>query len=188
MAVVRAAPDGARRYLARPDIFHLHGVTSAMAVEILAAHIPAPDGAAALAHVHAEHAALYAATAPVAEPHPARPRGSELTAAAVRSLDPAPGQAGRGLSARVCGNRRSGLRCCRGNGHRPACLTGGRRPACPGAGLLGGRERIIAACRRRPGRSAAGPQSVTAFGREVRRSAPVVRAAEARNPGASDDY
>ena len=33
-----------------------------MAVEILAAHIPAVDGAAALAHVHAEHAALYAAT------------------------------------------------------------------------------------------------------------------------------
>jgi len=88
MAVVRAAADSARRYLARPDIFHLHGVTGAMAVEILAAHIPAPDGAAALAHVHAEHAALYAATAPVAEPHPARPRGSELTAAAVRSLDP----------------------------------------------------------------------------------------------------
>ena len=88
MAVVRAAADGTRRYLARPDIFHLHGVTGAMAVEILAAHIPAPDGAAALAHVHAEHAALYAATAPVAEPHQARPRGSELTAAAVRSLDP----------------------------------------------------------------------------------------------------
>jgi hypothetical protein len=39
MAVVRAAADGARRYLARPDIFHLHGVTGAMAVEILAAHI-----------------------------------------------------------------------------------------------------------------------------------------------------
>jgi hypothetical protein len=40
MAVVRAAADGARRYLARPDIFHLHGVTGAMAVEILASHIP----------------------------------------------------------------------------------------------------------------------------------------------------
>jgi hypothetical protein len=88
MALVRAAADGARRYLARPDIFHLHGVTGAMAVEILAAHIPAADGAAALARVHAEHAALYAATEPVTEPHPARPRGSELTAAAVRSLDP----------------------------------------------------------------------------------------------------
>ena len=88
MAVVRAAADGARRYLARPDIFHLHGVTGAMAVEILAAHIPATDGAAALAHVHAEHAALYAATEPVTQPHPASPRGSELAVAAVRSLDP----------------------------------------------------------------------------------------------------
>ena len=88
MAVVQAAADGARRYLARPDILHLHGVTGAMAVEILAVHIPAGDGAAALAQVHAEHAALYAATQPVTQPHPARPPGSDLTAAAVHSLDP----------------------------------------------------------------------------------------------------
>jgi len=88
MALVRAAADGARRYLARPDIFHLHGVTGAMAVEILAAHIPATDGAAALAQVLAEHAALYAATEPVTRPHPASPPGSELAGAAVRSLDP----------------------------------------------------------------------------------------------------
>jgi hypothetical protein len=88
LAVVRAAADGARRYLARPDIFHLHGVTGAMAVEILAAHLPATDGAAALAQVHAEHAALYAATEPVTRPRPARLPGSELTVAAVRSLDP----------------------------------------------------------------------------------------------------
>jgi hypothetical protein len=88
MAVVHAAADGARRYLARPDIVHLHGVTGAMAVEILTAHIPASDGAAALAQVHAEHAAMYAATAPVTRPHPASPPGSDLTVAAVRSLDP----------------------------------------------------------------------------------------------------
>ena len=88
LAVVRAAADGARRYLTRPDIFHLHGVTGAMAVEILAAYIPATDGAAALAQVLAEHAALYAATEPVTQPHPASPPGSELTVAAVRSLDP----------------------------------------------------------------------------------------------------
>jgi hypothetical protein len=88
MAVIQAAADGARRYLARPDIFHLHGVTGAMAVEILAAHIPATDGAAALAQVHAEHAALYAGTDPVTQPHPAGPPGGELTGAAVRSLDP----------------------------------------------------------------------------------------------------
>ncbi len=59
-----------------------------MAVEILAAHIPATDGAAALAQVLAEHAALYAATEPVTQPHPASPPGSELAVAAVRSLDP----------------------------------------------------------------------------------------------------
>ena len=88
MAVVEAAAGGARRYLARPDIVHLHGVTGAMAVEILAAHIPAADGAAALAQVHAEHAVLYAATEPVTQPHPASPPGSELAVAAVRSLDP----------------------------------------------------------------------------------------------------
>jgi hypothetical protein len=88
VAVVRAAADGARRYLARPDIVRLHGVTGAMAVEILAAHIPATDGAAALAQVHAEHAALYAGTEPVTQPHPASPPGTDLTVAAVRSLDP----------------------------------------------------------------------------------------------------
>jgi hypothetical protein len=88
MALVRAAADGARRYLARPDIFYLHGVTGAMAVEILAAHIPATDGAAALAQVHAEHAALYTVIEPVTYPHPASVRGSELAVAAVRSVDP----------------------------------------------------------------------------------------------------
>jgi hypothetical protein len=84
----RAAAGGARRYLARPGIVHLHGVTGAMAVELLAAHIPATDDAAALAQVHAEHAALYTATEPVTQPHPASLPGGELTAAAVRSLDP----------------------------------------------------------------------------------------------------
>jgi hypothetical protein len=87
MALVRAAADGARRYLARPDIFHLHGLPVRWPL-ILAAHIPATDGAAALAQVHAEHAALYAATEPVTHPHPASLRGSELAVPAVRSLDP----------------------------------------------------------------------------------------------------
>jgi hypothetical protein len=87
-AVVRAAADGARRYLARPNILHLHGVTGAMAVEILIGHIPAAEATAALARVHAEHAVLYAGVAPVDEPRPAGPPGGELTGAAVRSLDP----------------------------------------------------------------------------------------------------
>jgi hypothetical protein len=87
-AVVRAAADGARRYVARPNILHLHGVTGAMAVEILVGHIPAQAAAAALAQVHAEHAALYAGVDPAAEPRPAGPPGGELAGAAVRSLDP----------------------------------------------------------------------------------------------------
>ena len=87
-AVVRAAADGARRYLARPNILHLHGVTGAMAVEILIGHIPAGAATAALAQVHAEHAALYAGVEPADEPHPASPPGGELAGAAVRSLDP----------------------------------------------------------------------------------------------------
>jgi hypothetical protein len=88
LAVVYAAADGARRYLTRPNIFNLHGVTGAMAVEILVPHISAAAGAAALAQVHAEHAALYAGTPPAAEPRPASPHGGELALAAARSLDP----------------------------------------------------------------------------------------------------
>jgi hypothetical protein len=87
-AVIDAAAQGARHYLGRPNILNLHGVTGAMAVEILAGHIPAPAAAAALAQVHAEHAVLYAGTRAVSEPAPARPPGTELTLAAVRSLDP----------------------------------------------------------------------------------------------------
>ena len=87
-AVVDTAAQGARYYLARPGIPNLHGVTGAMAVEILAGHIPAPAAAAALAQVRTEHAVLYAGTQPAAEPRPASPPGIELTRAAVRSLDP----------------------------------------------------------------------------------------------------
>jgi hypothetical protein len=87
-AVVRAAADGARHYLARPNILHLHGVTGAMAVEILVGHIPATAAAAALAQVHAEHARLYAGVEPVDDPRPATAPGDELVPAAVHSLDP----------------------------------------------------------------------------------------------------
>jgi hypothetical protein len=88
-AVVRAAADGARHYLARPNIVHLHGVTGAMAVEILVGHIPVTAAATtALAQVHAEHAALYADVEPAGEPRPGTLPGGELAGAAVRSLDP----------------------------------------------------------------------------------------------------
>jgi len=87
LAVVHAAADGARRYLARPTISHLHGVTGAMAVEILAGHMPSTAAAAALAQVRAEHASLYRDTSPADQPHPANLRGHELAQTAVHSRD-----------------------------------------------------------------------------------------------------
>lgn len=65
--VITAAAEAARRYLAQPTIFYLHGVTGAMAVEMLADHLDTGTAAGALAQIHAEHAALYGQTAPVRE-------------------------------------------------------------------------------------------------------------------------
>ncbi|HET6966250.1 MAG TPA: hypothetical protein VFH58_15855 [Acidimicrobiales bacterium] len=58
-AVVTEAAAAARYYLADPSILNLHGVTGAMAVQLLVDHIPPAAGEAALAQVRAEHAALY---------------------------------------------------------------------------------------------------------------------------------
>ena len=87
LAVVHAAADGARRYLARPTIPYLHGVTGAMAVEILARHVPAKAAAGALAQVRAEHGSLYRGTSPAYQPRPANLRGNELALTAVHSRD-----------------------------------------------------------------------------------------------------
>ncbi|MBO0713822.1 MAG: DUF4243 domain-containing protein, partial [Acidimicrobiales bacterium] len=57
--VVAAAEEAARHYLAAPSIFFLHGVTGAMAVELLIDHLPRATGEAALAQLHAEHAAMF---------------------------------------------------------------------------------------------------------------------------------
>lgn len=65
LEVAHAAADAARRYLARPNIIHLHGVTAAMAVSILVRHVDEATAAAALAQVRGEHAALYARVEPV---------------------------------------------------------------------------------------------------------------------------
>jgi hypothetical protein len=61
-AVTEEAATGAHHYLAAPNIFNLHGVTGAMAVELMAGHLAPEDGAAALAQVRADHAAMYAGT------------------------------------------------------------------------------------------------------------------------------
>ncbi len=58
--VTAEAATGAHHYLAAPNIFNLHGVTGAMAVELLAPHLAPEDAAAALAQLRAEHTAMYA--------------------------------------------------------------------------------------------------------------------------------
>ncbi len=59
LALVDAAAGGAQHYLASPNIFNLHGVTGAMAVDLMADHISPEAGAAGLAQVQAEHASMY---------------------------------------------------------------------------------------------------------------------------------
>jgi hypothetical protein len=86
--VVRAAAGGARRYLARPTIINLHGITGAMAVELLVDHLPPAAAAAALAQVKAEHTALYRDTSPVSEVQPVAVDYGALAAVAAESRDP----------------------------------------------------------------------------------------------------
>lgn len=87
MALAEAAADAARRYLPRPSIFYLHGVTGAMAVALLVPHLDEAAGIDALARVLVEHQALYGG----AEPSTATPVGvpaADLVAKAVASRDP----------------------------------------------------------------------------------------------------
>ena len=57
--VIEAAADGASRYTTRPNIFNLHGVTGAMAVEILVDHVQPEAAADALRQIRAEHSSMY---------------------------------------------------------------------------------------------------------------------------------
>jgi hypothetical protein len=50
---------GARHYATSPSIFHLHGVTGAMAVELLLGHMDPGAAARAVAQVEAEYGVLY---------------------------------------------------------------------------------------------------------------------------------
>ncbi|HEY6624387.1 MAG TPA: hypothetical protein VIX85_11175 [Acidimicrobiales bacterium] len=88
LAVVGAAADGARRYLTHPNILNLHGVTGAMAVEILVGHITEPSAIAGLAQVRAEHTALFAGTSPTETPETAGIDPADLIGNAEQSGDP----------------------------------------------------------------------------------------------------
>jgi hypothetical protein len=86
--VVDAAAGAARHYLASPGIVELHGVTGAMAVELLVPHLSAGDAAAGLAQVRAEHRALYGRTESVAQPQPTGTAPLLLADRAAATRDP----------------------------------------------------------------------------------------------------
>jgi hypothetical protein len=86
-AVAAAAGYAARRYLAAPSILYLHGITGAMAVELILDHLPAAAGEAALRQVDAEHAALFAGIEPVKEVGVVGVPEAELSQAAANSRD-----------------------------------------------------------------------------------------------------
>lgn len=65
-AVVAFAADAARRYLAKPNIIHLHGITAAMAVSILVDHVDQETAVAALAQLDGDVAGLIGGTTPAA--------------------------------------------------------------------------------------------------------------------------
>jgi hypothetical protein len=87
-AVVAAAAGAARYYVASPSIPFLHGVTGAMAIELLAPHLSGPDQAAALVQLEAEHSAMYAGARRVAEVRVAGASRQQLATAAESSGDP----------------------------------------------------------------------------------------------------
>jgi hypothetical protein len=87
-AIVVAAAGAARYYRAAPSVYFLHGVTGAMAVELLALHLRGPDRANALAQLAAEHAGMYSGARPVTDVRVVGiPRG-QLAKAAEASGDP----------------------------------------------------------------------------------------------------
>jgi hypothetical protein len=86
-AVAAAAGQAARRYLAAPSILYLHGITGAMAIDLIIDHLPPAAGEAALRQVSAEHAALYGSVEPVNEVSVDGVPDGELAEAAANSRD-----------------------------------------------------------------------------------------------------
>jgi len=87
-AVVASAADGARAYLADPSIFNLHGVTGAMAVDLLVDHLRPADGAAALGILRSEHALLYGSAERIRPFGPDGEWHDGVADSAAASLDP----------------------------------------------------------------------------------------------------
>ncbi len=86
--VLAVAAQSARRYLARPDIFNLHGVTSAMALDMLAPHLTDVAMATGLAQLRADHAAQCGGAYAVAAVGMVEFEPLEVVRAAAASRDP----------------------------------------------------------------------------------------------------
>jgi hypothetical protein len=86
--VLEVAIQSARRYLARPDIFSLHGVTSAMALEMLAPHLSDDAMATGLAQLRADHATLYKGAYTATRSGSVELETTDLVGAAAASGDP----------------------------------------------------------------------------------------------------
>ena len=86
-AVVAAAATGAGYYVAEPNIFHLHGVTGAMAVELLGA-LSLPRRRRRSGASPGRALGLVFRSAPGCSPQPDGAPGRELARAAEASLDP----------------------------------------------------------------------------------------------------
>lgn len=85
--VVMAAEYAGLRYLAAPSILNLHGITGAMAVELLIDHLSDSDGRALLAQLRAEHEALYQDNSPAPKVRTKDRSWVELAEAAAASGD-----------------------------------------------------------------------------------------------------
>jgi len=86
--VLTSAAEAARYYLASPSIYFLHGVTGAMAVEILLDHLPWRGREEAIAQVRAELSAMHDGARPAAALNVAGALENELAEAAETSGDP----------------------------------------------------------------------------------------------------
>lgn len=82
-----AAATGARCYVTAPTIFNLHGVTGAMAVHLLSAHLSPADAAFATTQLQAEHRSLYRGVTPMADAGVAEPWEDDVIVAAAESHD-----------------------------------------------------------------------------------------------------
>ncbi len=85
---VQAAALAASCYLSQPTIFVLHGVTGAMAVNLLSGYLDPPHAESALAQLEAEHRVLLNAITPAVVSDANSQWDAQFTQRAVDSFDP----------------------------------------------------------------------------------------------------